>query len=154
MATIAQKTVFYVSNIEWLPCQICFVSQSCFVFGSDTKRHGNEGAQQIGEHRLGNQSKCYTLSQKMAKFGRPKILLKYEDIRPANFFCLWMWRKKEAKKPNSTPKGPQANAGTPLGSMPVPPKNRGILILRTHVSSSWGMGPGVVALATRRIRAK
>ena len=44
--------------------------------------------------------------------------------------------KKEAKKPNSTPKGIPGTCQGPLGRV-YPPnmaKNRGILILRTHVS--------------------
>ena len=37
-----------------------------------------------------------------------------------NFFLFMDVEKKEAKKPNSTPKGPQAHARAPLGSMPAP----------------------------------
>ena len=77
------------------------------------------------------------------------------------FFCLWMWRKKiELKSPKLHTQGPQAHARTPLGGMPVPPKtakNRGILILRVHVSphlraEAWTQV--AVALAPRGIRTK
>ena len=46
MTTIAQKTVFYVSHIEKLPCHFCF-SRGCFVFGNDTQHHASRGTQQI-----------------------------------------------------------------------------------------------------------
>ena len=45
MATLNNCHAIFTSN----------QSQGCFVFGNDTQRHVNKGAQQIGEHRLGHQ---------------------------------------------------------------------------------------------------
>ena len=57
------------SHIEEFPCDFCFESQSCFVFGNDTQRHANKGAQHIGERRLNSVIDLYDINLVCTKFG-------------------------------------------------------------------------------------
>ena len=52
MTTITQKRYSMLATLNNCLAIFAFESQSCFVFGNDTQRHVNKGAQQMAEHRL------------------------------------------------------------------------------------------------------